>query len=59
MGKFRDLLEEKGLSFVNEIKKEIKDVNWKDSVGYFSIDEEKYEVEFDEFTDNGNKVAWY
>ena len=54
MGEFRDLLEEKGLSFVNEIKKEVKDVEWKNDVGYFSIDEEKYEVEF---TDNGNKVA--
>ena len=29
MGKFRDLLEENGLSFVNEIKKEIKTVEWK------------------------------
>ena len=35
MGKFRDLLEENGLSFVNEIKKEIKTVEWKNNVGYF------------------------
>lgn len=57
MGHFRDYLENKGVYTVNEIKKEIKTVEWNNNVGYFSIDEEKYEVEFDEFTDNGNKVA--
>ena len=57
MGEFRDYLEERGLSFVNEIKKEVKDVKWDNDIGYFNIDEEKYEIEFDEFTDNGNKVA--
>lgn len=57
MGEFRDYLEERGLSFVNEIKKEVKDVKWDNNIGYFNIDEEKYEIEFDEFTDNGNKVA--
>jgi hypothetical protein len=57
MGEFRDYLSEKGLSFVNEIKKEIKNVEWKNNIGYFNIDDEKYEVEFDEFIDNGNNVA--
>lgn len=57
MGEFRDYLSERGLSFVNEIKKEIKNVEWKNSIGYFNIDDEEYEVEFDEFIDNGNNVA--
>lgn len=42
---------------INEIKKEVKDVTWKDNIGHFSIDDEKYEIEFDEFTENGNSVA--
>ena len=42
---------------INEIKKEVKDVTWKDNIGHFSIDDEKYEIEFDGFTENGNSVA--
>lgn len=46
---------------LNEIKKEIADVTWKNKIGYFSIStdnqEEKYEIEFDEFIENGNSVA--
>lgn len=26
---------------INEIKKEVKDVTWKDNIGHFSIDDEK------------------
>lgn len=42
---------------ITEIKKEVKEVIWSNNVGHFSIDDENYEVEFDEFSDNGNKVA--
>jgi len=51
---FREWLRQGELT---EVKREIKDVTWKDSIGYFSIDDEKYEVEFDEFTENGKSVA--
>ena len=44
-------------SAINEIKKEVKEVVWENDIGYFNIDDEKYEVEFDEFNDKGNKVA--
>jgi hypothetical protein len=54
MIKFSDWLKEKQL---NEIKKEVKEVHWKNGIGYFSIDDEKYEIEFDEFIENGNSVA--
>lgn len=54
MIKFTDWLKEKELT---EIKKEVKEVDWKNGIGYFSIDDEKYEIEFDEFTENKNSVA--
>lgn len=54
MIKFRDWMKEKEL---NEVKKEIKSVHWKNDIVYFSIDDEQYEVEFDEFTENGHFVA--
>lgn len=29
---------------INEIKKEVKEVTWENNIGYFNIDDEKYEV---------------
>lgn len=51
---FREYLSNK---IITEIKKEIKEVKWINNIGYFDIDEEKYEIEFDEFIENGSKVA--
>ena len=67
MGAFIDWLREKeareakGTIELNEVKKEVKDVSWSSGfgkgVGKFSIDEEKYEIEFDEFIEEGHPGA--
>lgn len=45
---------------ITEIKKEIKDVNWKSEfgkgTGEFYVQDEKYEIEFDEADTDGYKV---
>jgi len=56
MGAFKDWME------LNEIsKKEPATVKWKsgfsNGIGKFEIQDEQYEVEFDEFTENYQNVA--
>ena len=59
MGAFRDWLEN---SKLNEITKKFPaEVFWKSGfgkgIGKFSVLDEDYEIEFDEFTENNQKVV--